>query len=60
MNAREICQEMEVVYQRQKAGLLSLSQAKESVSLLQAMLKAQETAILEEKVARLEAILEER
>lgn len=60
MNARAIYKEMETVYQRRKAGLLTVSQAKESIFMLQAMLKAQGVAILEEKVARLEAILEER
>jgi hypothetical protein len=60
MDSQEIAREMEKTLKRYQAGLIPIGQAKQELSLLQAALKAREQAVLEEKISRLEAILEGR
>ncbi len=60
MNAEQIAREMEKVYERQRAGIINSSQAKEELAILVAMLKAYELAVLEKKYDKLEAILGSR
>ena len=60
MNSEEIAKQIEGALLRYRAGLISLQQAKQELSLLIAALKARELAVLETKLDRLEAILEAR
>lgn len=49
--------ELEALLQRYRAGLLTIEQAKQELYLLLAMLKAQEQAVLEDKLEHLEEAL---
>jgi len=60
VNARSILAEMDGVLTRFRAGLLSLPEARQELSILAAMQKAYETAILEERISLLETVLEGR
>ena len=60
MHSQEIATEMEKVLIRYRAGLINLEQSRQELSLLVGMLKAYETTVVEEKIDRLEAIIESR
>lgn len=60
MNSEQIAREIERTLLRYRTGLLSLEQARQELSLLVVMLKAYETTVLEEKLDRIEAVLESR
>ena len=45
---------------RYRAGLISLEQSRQELSLLSVMLKAYETSVLEEKLDKIQAVLENR
>ncbi len=60
MDAQEITRQLRRTLLRRRAGLISAEQAKEETAMLQAMLKARETAELEEKLNRIEAVLDGR
>ncbi len=60
MNSEAIAQELRRTLLRYRAGLIDGARAKEELALLQTMLKAHEQMELEEKIARLEAVLEGR
>ncbi len=60
MNSREIAKEVEKTLLRYRAGLISLEQSRQELALLVVMLKALETVVLEERLDRLEAVLEGR
>jgi len=60
MNSEQIAKELERTLLRYKAGLISVQDARQELSLLQAALKAREMAVLEKQVDRLEAILQAR
>jgi len=60
LNAKSILAEMDGVLTRFRAGLLSLPEARQELSILTAMQKAFEATILEERIALLEAVLEGR
>ena len=60
MDSKQIAREMERTLKRYRASLIPLQQARQELILLQAALKAREQAVLEEKISRLEAILEGR
>jgi len=60
MDSDQIARELERTLLRYKAGLIDLDRAKQEQSLLMAALKAREQAVLEEKISRLEAIMEQR
>jgi hypothetical protein len=60
VNSGQIARELKKVYERQRAGIISSSHAKEELAILVAMLKAYELAVLEKKYDKLEAILESR
>ncbi len=60
MNSRAIGKELERTLIRYKAGLVSLQQARQELALLQAMLRAHEQAVIEEKLDRIEATLQGR
>ena len=60
MNSEQIAKDIERTLLRHRAGLITIQDARQQLSLLQAALKAREMAVLEEKLERLEAILEGR
>lgn len=60
MNSQRIATELELTLLRYKKGLIPLSQAREELSFYVALLKAQEQAVLEERLERLEAVMEDR
>ncbi len=60
MDSRAIAQELQRTLLRYRAGLINGAKAKEELAILQTMLKAYEQAEIEEKLARLEAVLEGR
>ena len=60
MDAQEIIRELRRTLLRRRAGLITADQAKEETAILQAMLRAKETAELEEKLERIEAVLDGR
>ncbi len=60
MDSEGIAKELERTLIRYRAGLIDLDRAKQEQALLMAALKAREQAILEEKLARIEAVLELR
>ena len=60
MNSMTIATEMELVFLRCRAGLISPDRAAKEVALLQAMLRAWDQAELERKLDVLQATLESR
>lgn len=60
MNSESIARDMELTLLRYKKGLIPLSQAREELSFGLALLKAHEQAVLEERLERLEAVMEDR
>ncbi len=60
MNSQKIAQQIELVMLKYKRGLIPLSQAREELAFCMALLKAQEQAVLEERMDRIEAVLEDR
>lgn len=60
LDSAAIATELEAVLQRYKTGLLDIEQAKQVLALLMAALKAEEQTVIEVKLERLEAVLEQR
>lgn len=60
MDSKAIAQELRRTLLRYRAGLIDGAKAKEELAILQTLLKAHEQMEIEEKLARLEAILEGR
>jgi len=60
LNARDIARDILATLTRYRTGSIEADQARQELSLLQALLKAQDQAVLEEKLDRIEAVLEER
>lgn len=60
MDSEQIAVQIERAWLRYSKGLISIEQARQEMSLLMAALKAREQAVLEEKIDRLEAVLEGR
>lgn len=60
MDSKEIKLELESILKRLRAGLIKPEQARQEQSLLRDMLKAIEQAELQEKLERIEAILQAR
>ena len=60
MNSQQISKEIERTLLRYRAGLISLEQSRQELALLVVMLKAYETTVIEGKLDRIQAVLEER
>ena len=60
MNSEAIANEMELVFLRCRAGLISPDQAAREVAILQAMLRAWDQSALERKLDALQATLSAR
>jgi len=60
MVSQNILKELNKTLVRYRAGLIDLQRCRQELSLLIAMLKAYEDTVMEEKLDRIQAILEER
>lgn len=60
MNSKQILQEMEKVLLRYRSGLINKDQSRQELDILSAMLKAYDLTVIQEKVERLEAVIEGR
>lgn len=60
LDSEAIARALEQALQRYKAGLITIEQARQELSLLMAALKAEEQTVLEVKLERLEAVIEQR
>jgi hypothetical protein len=60
MDSQDILRELKKVLIRYRTGLISIEQCRQEVSILATMLKAYEDTVMEEKLSRIQAVLEER
>lgn len=60
MTGQRILTELNKTLIRYRTGLITGEQCRQELSLLLAMLRAYEDAVLEEKLDRIEAVIEER
>ena len=60
MISQNILKELNKTMIRYRAGLIDLQRCRQELALLIAMLKAYEDTVMEEKLDRIQAILEER
>ena len=60
MIGQNILDELNKTLIRYRAGIIDLQRCRQELSLLIAMLKAYEDTVMEEKLDRIQAILEER
>ena len=60
MVSQNILKELNKTLVRYRAGLIDLQRCRQELSLLIAMLKAYEDTVMEEKLDRIEAVIEER
>lgn len=59
-NSSQIARDIQATLLRYKAGMISLSQARQELSFQQALLKAYELAEIEQRLLRIEELLEQR
>lgn len=60
LDSEAIAEELDALLQKYQAGLVDARSAKDELALLQALLKAEEQAVIEKKLERLESVLEDR
>jgi len=60
MTSIQIANEIEKTLLRYRAGIINLEQSRQELNLLVVMLRAYETSVLESKMDRIQAVLEER
>ena len=60
MESQDILRELKKVLIRYRTGLISIEQCRQEVSILAVMLKAYEDTVLEEKLDRIQSVIEER
>ena len=60
MIGQNILDELNKTLIRYRAGIIDLQRCRQELSLMLAMLKAYEDTVMEEKIDRIQAILEER
>ena len=60
MTGQMIYSELNKTLIRYRAGLIGLEQCRQELSILMVMLKAYDATVMEEKLDRIESILEER
>ena len=60
MTVQKILDELNRTLVRYRAGLISLEQCRQELSLLVAMMRAYEDTVLEEKLDRIQSVIEER
>lgn len=60
MDSQDILMELNKTLIKYRAGLISIEQCRQEVSILATMLKAYEDTVMEEKMSRIQAVLEGR
>jgi hypothetical protein len=60
MDSQDILRELNKTLIKYRAGLISIEQCRQEVSILATMLKAYEDTVMEEKMSRIQAVLEGR
>ena len=60
INAERILAEMDGILTRYRAGLLGSQDARQEISILEAMLKAYDATLIEERISLLESVMEGR
>lgn len=60
MDSQDILRELKKVLIRYRTGLISIEQCRQEVSILATMLKAYEDTVMEEKMDRIQSVIEER
>lgn len=60
MRSEGIAKEIQRTLLRYRTGLISLDQSRQELALLVVMLKAYETTVIEDKLDKIEAVLEGR
>lgn len=60
LDSSQLTREMELILARLRAGLIDTAQARQELGLVVAIVKAYETEELEERLRRIEGILEAR
>ena len=60
INAERILAEMDGILTRYRAGLLGSQDARQEISILEAMLKAYDATLIEERISLLEVVMEGR
>mgnify|MGYP000868275252 FL=1 len=59
MDSQDILMELNKTLIKYRAGLISIEQCRQEVSILATMLKAYEDTVMEEKLSRIQAVLED-
>jgi hypothetical protein len=60
MDVKALVRELRRVLIRYRAGMISLEECRQEQSIILAMMKLYEMAVLEERLDRLEAVMEDR
>ncbi len=60
MDSKQILKEMERILLKYRSGLISKDQSSQELDILSAMIKAYDLTVIEEKLERLEAVIEGR
>jgi hypothetical protein len=60
MDSQDILMELNKTLIKYRAGLISIEQCRQEVSILATMLKAYEDTVMEEQMDKIQAVLEER
>jgi len=60
MDMKALARELRRVLIRYRAGMISLEECRQEQSIILAMIKAYELIVLDERISRLEAVMEDR
>lgn len=60
MDMKELAKELRRILIRYRAGMISLEECRQEQSIILAMIKAYELMVIDERLARLEAVMEDR
>lgn len=60
MDMKDMAKELRRILIRYRAGMISLEECRQEQSLILAMIKAYELMVIDERLARLEAVMEDR
>ncbi len=60
MDMKELAKELRRILIRYRAGMISLEECRQEQSIILAMIKAYELMVIDERIARLEAVMEDR
>jgi len=60
MDMKDMAKELRRILIRYRAGMIGLEECRQEQSLILAMMKAYELIVIDERIARLEAVMEDR